>query len=322
MNPLISIIVPVYNVEKYLSKCLDSIVNQTYKNLEIILIDDGSTDNSGDICDEYANKDNRIKVIHKSNGGISDARNKGLDIAKGEYIGFVDSDDYIAEDMYEYLYNFVIENDLDVAMCASCNVYQGKIIYHKNFESIILDKKEKIIENIFINPSGGSAVSVWGKLFKYNVIKDIRFDFGKTCEDVYFVLKWIENTNKFGRCDKAKYYYVQREGSITHQKFYNDEILDVVYGYQKNYKIISRKYPDLIKVAEFRLWWACKSAIEKIYVCEDANNYKDIIKTLQIKLKINMIKILLNKYITTKSKLAYFLLANDIRIYFKIKEFC
>lgn len=103
-DDLISVIVPVYNVEKYLHKCINSILNQTYKNLEIILIDDGSTDNSGKICDEYALKDNRIKVIHKENGGLSSARNAGLDICSGDYIGFVDSDDYIAEDMYEYLY--------------------------------------------------------------------------------------------------------------------------------------------------------------------------------------------------------------------------
>lgn len=101
---LISIIVPIYNVELYLEKCIESIINQTYKNLEIILVDDGSTDSCGKICDEYAKKDNRIKVIHKINGGLSDARNKGMEIAKGKYIGFVDGDDYVASDMYETLY--------------------------------------------------------------------------------------------------------------------------------------------------------------------------------------------------------------------------
>ena len=109
MNKLISIIIPVYNVEKYLEDCLNSVVNQTYKNLEIILIDDGSTDNSGKICDLYAKKDNRIVVIHKENAGVSSARNVGLKIAKGLYIGFVDPDDYIAEDMYEILYQNIIK---------------------------------------------------------------------------------------------------------------------------------------------------------------------------------------------------------------------
>lgn len=320
MNPLISIIVPVYNVEKYLSKCLDSIVNQTYKNLEIILVDDGSTDNSGDICDEYANKDNRIKVIHKENGGLSDARNKGMNIAKGEYVGFVDSDDYIAKDMYEYLYAFAVKNDLDVAMCASCDVYEDKIIYPKNFESIILDKKEKIIENIFINPFGGAAVSVCSKLFKYDVIKNIRFDLGKTYEDVYFLLKWIANTNKFGRCDKVKYYYVQRGESITHQKFYNDKILDVVDGYKKNYKIISQKYPEATKAAEVRLWWAYRVAIGRIYECEDAYKYRNIIENLREILRKNFLKILVNDNISLKSKIVYALLAINVKFYFVIRN--
>ena len=110
---LISIIVPIYNVELYLEKCIESIINQTYKNLEIILVDDGSTDSCGKICDEYAKKDNRIKVIHKINGGLSDARNKGMEIAKGKYIGFVDGDDYVASDMYETLYKFSVKNSLD-----------------------------------------------------------------------------------------------------------------------------------------------------------------------------------------------------------------
>lgn len=117
MKELISIIVPVYNVEQYLDDCLISIINQTYKNLEIILIDDGSTDKSGKICDEYAKKDSRIIVIHKENGGVSSARNAGLRIAKGAYIGFVDPDDWIAEDMYEVLYSNAKKYDADVSVC-------------------------------------------------------------------------------------------------------------------------------------------------------------------------------------------------------------
>ena len=117
MNELISIIIPIYNVEKYLHCCINSVIRQTYKNLEIILIDDGSPDNCGKICDEYAKKDNRIKVIHKENGGLSSARNAGLDIAKGEYISFVDSDDYVAENFIEKLYKLCKENDADIAEC-------------------------------------------------------------------------------------------------------------------------------------------------------------------------------------------------------------
>ena len=121
---LISVIVPIYNVEDYLCRCVDSILTQTYKNIEVILVNDGSTDNCGKICDEYALKDKRVKVIHKKNGGIADARNAGLDICCGDYIGFVDSDDYIAEDIYEVLYDFARTNILDVAICAINIAYE------------------------------------------------------------------------------------------------------------------------------------------------------------------------------------------------------
>ena len=128
MDKLVSVIVPVYRAEKYLERCILSIVGQTFRNIEIILVDDGSTDSSGSICDEYAARDNRIRVIHKSNGGLSDARNAGLEICRGEYIGFVDSDDYIELDMYEVLYKFAIVHRLDVCMCSSADVIDGKVI--------------------------------------------------------------------------------------------------------------------------------------------------------------------------------------------------
>ena len=125
---LISIIVPIYNVEDYLCKCVDSILTQTYKNIEVILVNDGSIDNCGKICDEYALKDNRVKVIHKKNGGIADARNAGLEICCGDYIGFVDSDDWIAEDMYEVLHDFASSNSLDVAICGVNIAYEKTLL--------------------------------------------------------------------------------------------------------------------------------------------------------------------------------------------------
>ena len=321
MNPLISVIVPVYNVENYLKKCLESITNQTYKNLEIILIDDGSTDNSGKICDEYAGKDNRIKVVHKINGGLSDARNAGLEIAKGEYIGFVDSDDYIAEDMYEFLYNLAVDNALDVSMCASCNEYEdGRIELPKNFETVMLDEKEKIIENLFINKSGGTAISVWSKLFKKTVLQNCKFYSGKTSEDVFFILKWIENTKKFGRSSEVKYYYVQRTQSITHQVLYTPKILEVVEAYLLNLDIISKKYPKSIAVANVRLYWAYRMAIERIYACNDYKENKFHNKKIQKKIRKDIINILTNKYISFKGKVGYILIALNIDLYMLVKR--
>lgn len=129
---LISIIVPVYNVEKYLKECIDSVISQTYKNLEIILVDDGSTDKSGEICDEYSKKDSRIKVIHKENGGLSDARNVALDIAKGEYIGFVDSDDYVEKDMFETLYKLAEEHNTEISSISFYKTLENEIIDVRN----------------------------------------------------------------------------------------------------------------------------------------------------------------------------------------------
>ena len=127
MDPIISIIVPIYNVGKYLPKCIESILNQTFKNFELILVNDGSTDNSGVVCDDYEKKDTRIKIIHKSNGGVSSARNAGLYVAKGEYIGFVDPDDYIDKNMYEKLYRLCIDNNSDIAICRFNREINGKI---------------------------------------------------------------------------------------------------------------------------------------------------------------------------------------------------
>ncbi|HEL7541574.1 TPA: glycosyltransferase, partial [Enterococcus faecalis] len=124
--PKISIIVPVYNVEKYLEKCVRSILAQTFTDFELILVDDGSPDSSGAMCDQFAEQDERVKVIHKENGGLSDARNAGIEIATGEYLGFVDSDDYIADDMYELLYTNIVKEDADLSICGIYDVYEGK----------------------------------------------------------------------------------------------------------------------------------------------------------------------------------------------------
>lgn len=317
---LISIIVPVYNVEEYLPKCLDSIINQTYKNLEIILVDDGSTDNSGKICDEYAFKDNRIKVIHKVNGGLSDARNAGLDICTGDYIGFVDSDDYIDKDMYALLYEFGFENNLDVAMCGAVDVIGDKLIFPKQFETIILDNKEKIIANLFVNKKGGAVIPIWNKLFRRKVIINERFDVGKSYEDVFLLLKWIGNTERFGRLPVCKYYYVRRRGSISHLKYYKDSILDEVYAYEQNLNIIKDAYMEVVSYGEYRCYWVYVAAIEKIYDCIDYLEHKDIVVNLRNKLRKNIVGILYNQHINCKEKIRFLLMAMSVRLYFVIKN--
>ncbi len=209
-HPLISIIVPVYNVEKYLQECLDSVLAQTYKNLEIILIDDGSTDNCPQICDDYAAKDKRIKVIHQKNQGVSAARNAGLKMAKGEYIGFVDSDDYIKPDMYEYLYQLISKDNADMAMCNMCQT--------DTFRSS--DPIEK--DYLFISAKDIFNYSDWmlpvNKLYKSSIFYNIRFQEGLSHgEDAYAIFKIIQKISFISLGKEAKYYYRQNNSSACHK---------------------------------------------------------------------------------------------------------
>jgi glycosyltransferase involved in cell wall biosynthesis len=208
--PLISVIVPIYNVEIYLEKCLNSIINQTYKNLEIILIDDGSPDNCGKICDEYAKKDKRIKVIHKPNGGLSDARNTGLDIAKGEYIAFVDSDDYIAEEMCEELLDIAQKEEADIVVCGVYDVRkEGITVFDRNLN---VSDKDTILYQIFTDYYPSYS---WNKFFKAHLFSEIRFPHIKF-EDLFIMPTLILAAQKISFTPKAYYYYNRtNENSIT-----------------------------------------------------------------------------------------------------------
>ena len=226
-NELLSIIIPVYNVEKYLEKCIDSIINQTYTNLEIILVDDGSTDNCGNICDEYAKKDNRIKLIHKENGGTSDARNEGLKISTGEYIGFVDSDDYIEPNMYEEMINNIKKNNADIVICSYNNtnnkkrqrkVNKKRYSYINNDEIEIINKEEAVSKLFFDDSCRGF---LWNKLYKrdmlYNDKKLILFDDNiKILEDLLYNYIVFQNADRVVFNHNRFYNYVQREDSALH----------------------------------------------------------------------------------------------------------
>ncbi len=224
-NELCTIIVPIYNVEKYLRRCIDSIIQQTYKNLEIILVDDGSTDSCPNICDDYASKDVRIKTIHKTNGGLSDARNAGLDIALGKYIMFVDSDDYIDLSMCEKLYKSIKQNNSDIVMCGINYVYDNNVIYKLkeinlpkcNAQNIcdfytLSGKKIKNNEIITENIMG----TVCRALYSKESISNIRFEKGMFCEDLLFSISVINANIKISIVNEFLYFYYQRSGSIIH----------------------------------------------------------------------------------------------------------
>lgn len=217
---LISIIVPIFNVEKYLKQCLNSIINQTYRNLEIILVDDGSPDNCGSICDEYAKQDSRIKVIHKNNGGLSSARNSGLDIANGEYISFIDSDDYVAENFIETLYKLCKDNSVEIAECGFLRFpNDNKDKQEEKKEIKIFNKIEKIKHLYDINLATRTVV-VWNKLYKRNIYKDIRFPEGKINEDEFTTYKALYKCEKnIAITNEKLYYYRYNEESIMGRSF-------------------------------------------------------------------------------------------------------
>lgn len=239
---LISIIVPVYKVENYLSKCLDSIICQTYKNIEIILVDDGSPDNSGNICDNYAKKDSRIKVIHKENGGLSDARNAGLKIATGQYIGFVDSDDYIEKDMFETMYSLSKRYNAEISIVSYNEWKNGMILNNMDSGELDVYNKTEAIKEILIDSKIQSYM--WNKLFKKELFEDTEFPVGKNFEDIATTLKLFEKCEIIVRLEVAKYNYIRRDDSIIGNrsvKTYND-YLDVILD---KYLYLFNKYPEI-----------------------------------------------------------------------------
>lgn len=222
MQPKISVIVPVYNVEKYLPHCLDSIINQSYTNLEIILIDDGSSDNCPEICDKYAEKDRRIIVIHKRNGGLSDARNTGIESATGEYLAFVDGDDYIAVNMYEILEKRIIGDRADIAVCNFLYVNeQGELLQEKNYNLPILNKcleSRNAIKKLS-GPKSWYYVTAWNKLYHREIFDGLRFPKGKYHEDEFVIHHIIQKCGRISCVQDPLYYYVQRDKSITSEQF-------------------------------------------------------------------------------------------------------
>lgn len=249
MNPKISIIVPVYKVEQYIHKCVDSILAQTFTDFELILVDDGSPDNCGEICDEYAVNDNRIKVIHKENGGLASARNAGLDIVKGDYIGFVDSDDWIEKDMYELLYNMCIKNNCDIASCTSKIYYSDKIVITGTHPLIIHDRNEAM--KTMLEGELYDEV-VWTKLFKRSLLKDIKFPVGMTYEDTAFTYKVIHRSEKVCCIGKPKYNYIKRDNSMM-DKAVKDIKIDAVLIYDEMCEFINQHYKELSELVILKL---------------------------------------------------------------------
>lgn len=314
-NDLISVIVPIYNVEKYLEKCVKSIINQKYKNLEIILINDGSTDKSGELAEKLEKTDNRIKVYHKENGGLSDARNYGVNKATGNYIGFVDSDDYIHEDMYKHLYEVIIKENADIAECNFTFVYNDdneQLHYDKEYY-LVLDKKEYLKEYLSMEKLYGATCC---RLINIDIAKKIYFPVGKLYEDTYYSLDLIKTANKYVIINNPYYYYLIRESSITNENF-NDRQLDIIEIANKLKDYTYNTYSDLKNEADNRVMYANFSIFNKIILLDNFKENKNYNEILQY-FKKNKVKILKNPVISKNRKLSVLLLTINVNLYKKV----
>ena len=228
----LSVIVAVYNIESYLEKCVRSILAQTYRNLEIILVDDGATDGSGILCDRFAKEDARIVVIHKENGGLSDARNAGIEMATGVFLAFVDGDDWIDPDMYECMINELNQHQADVAICRYRQIYQDTIVDESTGKVQIFDGTEALRMLLLEEDAIQIQNAAWNKLYRKDFLGGQRFPKGKWYEDVVYTTKLLARSSRCVYLDSAKYNYViDREGSIMNVGFNKRILTDLIPAY-------------------------------------------------------------------------------------------
>lgn len=313
---LVSIIVPVYNVEKYLERCIDSLVNQTLKDIEIILVDDGSTDSSGRICDEYAKKDKRIKVIHKENGGLSQARNFGLDIANGRYLQFVDGDDFIHKQMVEILYDTIINNNADISICDFDKVYENtKIKYKKLDYNTINVKIYNNIESLnqLYSKDVIKFVIAWNKLYKKELFTNLRYRDGKIHEDEFIIHELLFKSKKVVYIPLKLYYYLQREDSIMKSTF-GIKRLDGLDAYRERIEFFKKiNERELVEKAVFI--YSREFYIYYYKLKNQVDNSKKYLRKIK-KDYIMLIKdIIINPYYTKKEKIIIIIFCINSKLY-------
>ena len=245
MQEKISVIVPIYNVEKYLNRCVNSIINQTYTNLEIILVDDGSPDNCPNLCDDWAKKDSRIKVIHKENGGLSDARNAGLNVCTGDYVTFVDSDDFVSEIIIESLFKNLKKYNAEISICCSQVFKEDDDIVLDNDYKIFEILKETAIENTY-KTTNREFLTAWGKLYKRELFAELRYKKGFLHEDEFIIHHLYHLSKKIVVTTQKLYYYFKNENSITGGGFKLKRI-DILRALQDRSEFLKQNYLELYK---------------------------------------------------------------------------
>ena len=311
----ISIIVPVYDVEKYLENCIESILNQTFKDFELILVDDGSTDNSGKICDIYEKKDSRIKVIHKNNGGLSSARNAGLDIACGKYVGFIDSDDSIHPRMYEILYDLIKKYESDISCCNYKKIYDIFKDEYENVNSLEVIEMSNIeaIKNLYDKEIGVKLVIACNKLYRKNLFDNIRYKVGRVHEDEFMAHRILYNCKKITYVDNELYYYLQREGSIMSQISYKRKV-DTLLSKSDRMRFCNKlgltsMSDNICKTYEFEFFNLYKQLLN-----EDSEN-AEFLKEIRRDFILNLYILLRQKDIHIKEKISCLIFAVSPKVY-------
>lgn len=296
MSEKISVIIPVYKVEPYLEECIDSVVNQTYEDTEIILVDDASPDGCGAICDRYAAKDERIRVIHKEeNAGQAAARNTGMDLATGEYLFFADSDDWLAEDTLERLYQGLEKYGADCSVGACVNVLEGadgkREIQRGGQAGDRQETAREAMKQVFLS---GSAA--WNRLCRREKLGELRFPLGRINDDECFILRAYERMESIVFLDCETYFYRKRANSITTSAF-SVKMVDCFYNSRDNLEFVTRKAPELIPAAEYKfcktLLW-CYVNLRKLKKDEQA---KKIRRQLHGEIRKNRKRALANPYL-------------------------
>lgn len=284
---LISIIIPVYKVEEYIEHCIESVINQTYPKIEIILVDDGSPDRCPQICDEWSKQDNRIKVIHKENGGLSDARNIGMTVAQGKYIAFVDSDDWVDKEYISMLYYAAQNTGSDIAACNIRIVYDENSIEKSASQANVRCYSPKEALKTILQGEGFRAVA-WNKLYKRELIMNESFEVGRLHEDEFFTYRIVDKAGKLAFVDAKLYNYRQRNGSIM--SAFSIRHLDALVAYAIRLELLEKKYPDLAVQERRNFCVACINYYEESQALskQEFRSAQQIIKKCRRKVRIRI----------------------------------
>ena len=325
MQPLISVIVPIYNVEKYLTRAIDSICSQTYQNLEILLVEDGATDKSPQICDAYAEKDNRITVIHKENGGLSDARNTGLEHATGEYVAFIDSDDYIAGQFIEKLYHACIKTNSDMAICSYResssmeNIFEKEEIDIKMNEMEVLDRKELLFDMYEeYRKENTEFIVSWNKLYRKSLWDNIRFPKGRIHEDEATTYKIYDKCSRGVYIKDKLYAYYLAEQSITRQSF-SAKRMDWFTALKERIDFFEQRKEYLLALQSCKTYADASIRFYKRYL-EETDNSKEFCERCRRNVKDIMEKSKKYGKFSCRTKLGYCIFLIYPKLFYKLVD--